>query len=184
MKHKHELTESDITRKQKDLQDKQDYCDEVEFRIETTSLEAARLREEKLLQVECIRRTFNQNKLYEYKIQQLKKLIEELILSFDNTKQVTNRKIAENEDVIADINLLMRFITTLEEQNRELDGELDKFVQCDNEIRQKLLDRERSPLRLKDLYHGKHAPESKYEAPKYNPPKVSRTSTRVFDSNT
>jgi len=48
----------------------------------------------------------------------------------------------------------MRHITILQDQNRELDSELEKFAQSDMEIRSKLMDRQRSPLKLNDLYDG------------------------------
>lgn len=60
----------------------------------------------------------------------------------------------ENDEVIADIDTFMKYINVLKEQNKELDLEIDRFLACDNEIRNKLIDRERSPLRLCDLYEG------------------------------
>ena len=60
----------------------------------------------------------------------------------------------------------MKFITMLQEQNNELHQELERFLVSDNEIRGKLMDRERSPLKMRDLYSGgvqqsfdKRAPE-------------------------
>lgn len=58
----------------------------------------------------------------------------------------------ENEDLIREIEALNKHIVLLDDQNRELENELDKFLQSDNEIRTKLMDRERSPLKMKDLY--------------------------------
>jgi chromosome segregation ATPase len=73
---------------------------------------------------------------------------------YENTKRVTKRKLSDNNDLIGDIDTFMKNINVLEEQNRELDKEIDKFLECDQDVRKKLLDRERSPLRLGDLYEG------------------------------
>lgn len=48
-----------------------------------------------------------------------------------------------------------RHVTVLDDQNIELEAELDRFLVSDAEIRGKLKDRNRSPLRLEDL-HLKH----------------------------
>ena len=45
----------------------------------------------------------------------------------------------------------------MEDQNRLLENELDKFLISDNEIRNKLADRNRSPLKLDDLYRPNHS---------------------------
>ena len=58
----------------------------------------------------------------------------------------------ENDDLIKEIEALNKHIVLLDDQNRELENELDKFLQSDNEIRAKLMDRERSPLKMSDLY--------------------------------
>ena len=42
----------------------------------------------------------------------------------------------------------------IEDQNNQLEDELDKFLTSDNEIRQKLGDRNSSPLKIDDLYKG------------------------------
>ena len=52
----------------------------------------------------------------------------------------------------------------LQEQNRELESELERFLVSDNEIRQKLMDRDRSPLKMNDLYKGD------IKATQYQPP--------------
>lgn len=40
------------------------------------------------------------------------------------------------------------------DHNRDLEDEVDRFMTSDNEIRNKLGDRNCSPLRLHDLYRG------------------------------
>ena len=51
-----------------------------------------------------------------------------------------------------EIDQMNRHITVLDNQNIELENELDRFLASDQEIRSKLLDRNRSPLRLTDLH--------------------------------
>mmetsp|Transcript_10011 Transcript_10011/g.15181 ORF Transcript_10011/g.15181 Transcript_10011/m.15181 type:complete len:110 (+) Transcript_10011:961-1290(+) len=72
-------------------------------------------------------------------------------------------KQVENDALIREIEALSKHIVLLEDQNNELERELDKFLLCDNEIRDKLKDRNRSPLRLADLYSGP-APLNKNES--------------------
>lgn len=155
LKNKNDMIENDIKRKNQDLIETETYKDKVEGNIDALAADIARDREQKLVEQEYIRRTTNSNNLLQTKIEQLRKLIEDLVNQQMNTKKVTERKSSENDDLMDIINLLMKHITTLEEQNRELDNELDKFIATDNEIRTKLMDRERSPLRLGDLYYGK-----------------------------
>ena len=74
--------------------------------------------------------------------------------SYENIKRCNGIKSNENDALILEVEQLMRHITLLQDQNRELDNELERFVQSDEEIRAKLMDRKRSPLKLHDLYDG------------------------------
>ena len=47
-----------------------------------------------------------------------------------------------------ELEALNKHIVLLADQNQELENELDRFLASDNEIRAKLMDRERSPLRM------------------------------------
>ena len=72
-----------------------------------------------------------------------------------STEQVNNCndiKRDENHQLSLEVEAINKHIILLQDQNRELEKELDRFLQCDNEIRSKLIDRERSPLRECDLY--------------------------------
>ena len=59
--------------------------------------------------------------------------------------------IDENDEKLKDIESITKNILSLEDQNNNLEGELDKFLVSDNLIRTKLKDRNRSPLRVNDL---------------------------------
>lgn len=74
--------------------------------------------------------------------------------NYENIKRCNGIKQNENDDLRSEIEQMMRHITLLQEQNRELESELDKFVKTDHEIRTKLMDRERSPLKMRDLFDG------------------------------
>lgn len=145
--------------------DQEDYKDKIEANIDNLSAEIAKAREHRLLEQEYIRRTSNGNNLLKLKIEQIRKLIDDLVNQHMNTKKVTDRKVDENDEMLEQINLYMRHITTLEEQNRELDNELDKFVISDNEVRHKLMDRERSPLKMADLYERRLEEGLEQESP-------------------
>ena len=58
---------------------------------------------------------------------------------------------------------MLRHIVLLRDQNRELEDELEKFLISDQEIRNKLMDRERSPLRMADLYDGHNLKNLQHE---------------------
>ena len=64
----------------------------------------------------------------------------------------TSRKQVENENLVGEIEAVNRHIVILEDQNHELEKEIEKFLDSDQEIRTKLQDRSRSPLKTSDLY--------------------------------
>ena len=57
----------------------------------------------------------------------------------------------ENQLFCIELEETNRRIVLLEEQNRELETELDRFLTSDEDIRNKLADKQRSPLKVDDL---------------------------------
>lgn len=92
--------------------------------------------------------------MLKHKIENLRVVIQELMDSYENIKRCNQIKQNENDALTLEVEQMMRHITILQDQNRELDSELEKFAQSDMEIRSKLMDRQRSPLKLNDLYDG------------------------------
>jgi uncharacterized protein YlxW (UPF0749 family) len=72
----------------------------------------------------------------------------------ESLQRCNTLKRSENEELVKELEALNKHIVLLADQNQELENELDRFLASDNEIRAKLMDRERSPLRMSDLYPG------------------------------
>ena len=64
----------------------------------------------------------------------------------------------ENQLCCMELEETNRKIVLLEEQNRELEGELDRFLTSDEDIRNKLGDKHRSPLKPADLAVSRYSP--------------------------
>ena len=57
----------------------------------------------------------------------------------------------ENQLLAMELEETNRRIVLLEDQNRELETELERFLNSDEDIRTKLADKRRSPLKYEDL---------------------------------
>lgn len=100
------------------------------------------------------RDTHNQNLITKREIHQKREAIEQTLTDTEQVYRETSLKQVENNALVDEIEALSRHIVILEDQNEQLDKETEKFMLCDQEIRAKLQDRSRSPLKLSDLYHG------------------------------
>lgn len=130
------------------------------FQIEKNQLEqqnsqqsraCAKLKKDKLLLQEEVRRYSNDNEDIKKAIEGQKHVIQGILEATEKTNRLNGKVIEHKEGLLGEIGQRSRHVTVLDEQNLELENELDRFMQSDQEIRNKLADRNRSPLRLADL---------------------------------
>lgn len=107
-----------------------------------------------MLEEEQVRRTTNDNQLAKQHINSVREAIEGVMQTNESLQRCNALKRSENEELVKELEALNKHIVLLADQNKELENELDRFLASDNEIRAKLMDRERSPLRMSDLYAG------------------------------
>lgn len=77
-----------------------------------------------------------------------------------------------------EIDEMNRHLTVVDDQNIELEKELDRFLVSDGDIRAKLADRNRSPLRMEDL-HLKHSVPIRRVGPPPGQPPIVEPHSRV-----
>lgn len=85
-------------------------------------------KEQKLLEEENVRRVTNQNELMKQEINQIREHIEGFMHNNESLLKCNTIKKRENEDLVKEIEALNKHIVLLDDQNRELENELDKFL--------------------------------------------------------
>jgi chromosome segregation ATPase len=152
LEHQIMLIDDELNRKNKDVQQLQSLKNEIENENSRMQREFNKCRQQKQLQEEFVRRTENVNHGIKQDIAIKRAQIEHSLSASEDTKKYNHARKMENEQLLMDVEQTSKNIIILEDQNRGLEDELDRFLVSDNEIRQKLADRNRSPLRLDDLY--------------------------------
>ena len=113
---------------------------------------ADRLKNEKKVSEETTRRINNDNTGAKKAIESDKKVIQKLLEATDNANRYKDKHSEQNKIMENEADQRKRHVNVLEDQNQELCLELDQFLISDVEIRAKLKDRNRSPLRVEDLH--------------------------------